>query len=578
MTNGEDAAFNGEAINRADREFLASLHDHPLVRHPLYSTRCPPPNANNPDAAFQAALDWMLVNYGYFGGAYLGRGGIISLVDGQIVSKSSWRDLMMTHVIEGPPGPNGGKPKLVHVVDVMLRHPQRIQIDGIQCRCDKPRPTFEEDGVTIYNRYWPPAHPKSGGEIETFKGFLARLIPDEKERKWLWDWLAHKIRKPWVPMIAIIMVGEEFGSGRGTLFEILELIFGEDYVVPCSFGEITGRAPGARFNTRYAHALIATIGEADDEDEHLQARRRLTFEALKNAIEPSERTRKPNEMKGHDSVTQRCARSTIIATQHRDLIKLPSGDRRICVLTCGIKMTVEQRKEIRDWMATPDNIGALSRALLETPAARVEEFDPYGDPPPFAGRLAMIGMGRTRLEDAYEAAIDALEGFPLFTMTQATSLISYFGDFRAVNGDWSDKARHTVAKNAYRLRERGEPNNRIQYGGRYEVLYARTKAEQRRWRGADTALIVKQLDAAKAMIVQCINSERTDLRTGLEKLASLQEETREKSSPMSNAERQRRWYYRHKKEGKPPPSPSPPPPSPSPPPSASSPPQEDEDA
>ena len=34
--------FDGDAISRADREFLASLGDHPLVRNPLYGVPCPP--------------------------------------------------------------------------------------------------------------------------------------------------------------------------------------------------------------------------------------------------------------------------------------------------------------------------------------------------------------------------------------------------------------------------------------------------------------------------------------------------------------------------------------------------------
>ena len=29
--------FDGDAISRADRKFLASLSDHPLMREPLYS-------------------------------------------------------------------------------------------------------------------------------------------------------------------------------------------------------------------------------------------------------------------------------------------------------------------------------------------------------------------------------------------------------------------------------------------------------------------------------------------------------------------------------------------------------------
>ena len=206
-------------------------------------------------------------------------------------------------------------------------------------------------------------------------------------------------------MVGVIMVAEEFGSGRGTLFDILELLFGEDYVVPCEFSELTGTSAAARFNDRLANALIATVNEAADEDGHQQARRRLNYEALKNNIEPSPRARRRFEKKGHDAYAQCSARSTIVATNHRDVIKLPPDDRRICVLTCGTEMTAEETTKIRAWMAIPENIGALHRALLATPAAPLDVFNPYGRPPPFAGRLEMIGMAKSRIEDAYEAAM-----------------------------------------------------------------------------------------------------------------------------------------------------------------------------
>jgi hypothetical protein len=417
------------------------------------------------------------------------------------------RELMKLYAIEGPPGPKGGKPKKVHVVDRLLEHPLRAQIDGIQCRCDKLRPTFEEDGVTLYNRYWPPAHAKSGGEVQGFEAFLARLIPDNTEREWMWNYLAHKVRRPWVPMVAIIMVAEEFGTGRGTLFNILELLFGEDYVVPCTFGELIGAAPGSRFNDRLANALIATVNEAVDEDGHEQARRRLHYDALKNTIEPSPTARHRFEAKGQHAYAQRSARSIILATNHRDVVKLPWDDRRISVVTCGRKMTPTDRTEIRAWMAVPENIGALYRALLMRPAVPFDVFDPYGDPPAFTGRKAMIGMAETRLEEAFQTATGALDGCSLFTMTQMQRLIAYFGDFRT--GDWSDKARHTVAKNAYRLRERDEPNNRIRYRNRQEIVYAHTSADQQRWHEADTELIIRQLDLAEVRVAQVIGAERS---------------------------------------------------------------------
>jgi hypothetical protein len=428
-------SFDGDAISRADREFLASLSDHPLMRNPLYSVpppplpdyaTLPPGRAVEPaqNACFAAALDWMLVNYAYCKSAFMGKGGIISLVDGEMGSIASLRGFMQPYalVIEGPK--KGIKTR--SVVDDWMKHPLRVHIDKIQARSDRPRPTFEEDGATVYNRYWPPTHPTSGGEIETFKTFFARLFPDKKEQEWLWNYLAHKARKPWVPMVAGIMVAEEFGSGRGTLFDILELLFGEDYVAPCTFGQLTGTSASARFNARLADALFAVVNEAVAEDGHLQAHRRLDYEALKNNIEPSPTARRPYEAKGQHVYAQRSAMSVLVATNHRDVIKLPRADRRCCVLTCGPRMTAKETEEIRAWMAIPENIGALYRALLETPAVPRDVFDPYGEPPPFEGRLTMIGMGETRLEDAYGAAIDALEGFPLFTMTQALRLISYF--------------------------------------------------------------------------------------------------------------------------------------------------------
>ena len=94
-------------------------------------------------------------------------------------------------------------------------------------------------------------------------------------------------------------------------------------------------------------------------------------------------------------------------------------------------------------------------------------------------------------------------------MTQMQRLIAYFGDFKT--GDLSGKARHTVAKNAYRLRERSESDNRITYRKRQEIVYARTNADQQRWHEADTELITRQLDIAEDRVTQVINAKRDGL-------------------------------------------------------------------
>ena len=424
-----DNIFDGDAISRADQEFLASLDAHPLRQNPWYGTPCPPPPDFGPfdpnDAAQTAArlaffadiVTWMLANYAYREGAFVSKGGAISLVDGEIISLPDLRGRMAPWALLHS-GPRGALKVRSPVEDWMLAKSRR-SIRREEMRPDQPRPTFTEDGYAIFNRYRPPAHPATGGNLAVFESYFARLIPDEAERTWMWHWLAHKARRPWIPMVAVIMVAEEFGSGRGTLFDILELVFGKDYVAPCSFGELTGKAPGARFNARLADALFVVVNEAVDEDGHQQSQRRTTYDALKNAFEPSPTARRRFEQKNQHVGAQRAAISGIIATQHTDVVKLPWDDRRFSVITCGAKMMAAQIAAIRAWMAVPENIGALHRALQATPAAALEDFDPFGTPPPFAGRLEMIGLGKTDVEDAYEAAMAALKGCSLFTRTQA---------------------------------------------------------------------------------------------------------------------------------------------------------------
>ena len=517
--------FDGDAISRADREFLASLSCHPLARHPLYSVPPPPrPNydgcttidarAEAQKACFPAALDWMLVNYAYTTDAFMGKGGIISLVDGKFATIASLHGFMQPYTIVEE-GPRGGLKKM-SVVDTWMTHPLRAHIDAIQCRSDKPRPTFEDDGLIVYNRYWPPAHPTAGGEIKTFVKFLMRLVPDKKERKWMWHWMGHKVRRPWVPMVAVIMVAEEFGTGRGTLFEILGLMLGKPYAVPCSFGELTGTSRGANFNARLADALLATVNEAVAEDGHQQAQRRLTYEAFKNVVEPSPTAIRRFEAKGQHAYAQQSAMSVMIATQHRDVMKLPPDDRRAEVITNGGRMTPDQRADIRAWMAVPENIGALYRMLLALPAAQLDVFDPFGQPPPFAGRLEMIGMGATRLEDAYAEARGAIEGCRLFTMTQVKRLLGYFGDY--TSGDWTDKALHIVAKQGYRVYGR----SRFRHRGRREPVYALTGAERRKWTPAGKETVLATLDRTEKRIAQVLRDKDSSLRDTAAQIIELQ--------------------------------------------------------
>ena len=67
----------------------------------------------------------------------------------------------------------------------------------------------------------------------------------------------------------------------------------------------------------------------------------------------------------------------------------------------------------------------------------------------------------------------------------------------------------------------------ISYLGRDEIIYARTKVDQKRWRLADTRMIVKQLEKAEAAIVRLINTGQMDIVARLAELRRGPEEEEE---------------------------------------------------
>src|SRR5262245_25870538 len=159
----DDEIFDGDAISRADREFLASLGDHPLKQNPLYGAPRPPvpdfgafdPKDRNQVAAkfafHEEVATWMLANYAYREGAFMSKGGAISLVDGEIISLADLRGRMapwaMLHI-----GPRGGIKMRSPVEDWMIAQ-ARLSVRREETRPDRPRPTFTEDRYTIFNRY-----------------------------------------------------------------------------------------------------------------------------------------------------------------------------------------------------------------------------------------------------------------------------------------------------------------------------------------------------------------------------------------------------------------------------------------
>jgi hypothetical protein len=439
---------------------------------------------------YNVAVGWLMTHCAWWPTGYNGAGGVIETraraghVDK--VRLTAMRTTLLTH-IKVEEGPRGGI-VIRNPIDEWMKADGRLVTEGARMRPDKPWPTYVDGGRMYINTYRPPRHARQGGSLAAWFAFMKHLIPDTRDRVWFEQWLAHKVQHPDVPMVAIIMVAVLQGTGRGTLFEILEMLFGREFVAIIDFSARTGSSSAARFNAAEAEMLFTLINEAAEADGFKLGHRRTAYEAIKTSTDPSGTRQRRYEEKFQAAYWDKPSDSTIIATQHRDAVRLPEGDRRFVVISNGEILSREGREAIRAWMGDRLNASALWRHLAAL--KRIPEFNPY-EAPMSDAKLDMIELGKTDTEIAWEHAKRMMQG-QLFTISQ---VVDHMRRNPAGYGpDFERRARRHALLCATRLKDRGEAHWRVSYKGVQEVVYVQDERARILWRASGRDEIIKELE------------------------------------------------------------------------------------
>lgn len=277
--------------------------------------------------------------------------------------------------------------------------------------------TFEPGGPawlktptgTYYNTYRDPQHPAEGGEVETWVRFLEHLIPDADERVWFEGWLAHKAQHPEQKGHGVILVAHNvYGAGRGTLFEILRKVFGTHNTRTVDFSSVTGRSGQAQYNDWISRTLWVFVPEVKEVDPY--AARSFTvkeqaYEALKEVADPTVAALRIKEKYGGIR-EEKVYANLLAATNHRDALALPAGDRRFAVLENGGPLPTDQAVEVHTWLRDPANIGALWRRLR----GMKTDYVPAGLPPRSAAKRAMVAASASDVDLAVEGVRQRCRG------------------------------------------------------------------------------------------------------------------------------------------------------------------------
>lgn len=369
---------------------------------------------------FKDRVAWLLDNYAYY--ARLDKIVTLDAEGENCMIPFSALNKLYAQWFEPEIGPRGGVSKIT-AAQCWLVDPNRLSIEDIQLRPDRPFPVFTENDKHYKNIYRRPTH-DGVGDIAPWRAFMVHLLPEPVEREWFLNWLAHKWLHPEVPGVGVVMVaadasGPIYGTGRGLLSDIMERLIGSRYVRRADFDLLTGKSGQSVYTGWYATSLLICVSEAkDDPDSGRWSHQRATYERLKEIIEPRATMKYFHHKYGMPGDAMQYT-SFFIASNNDDAVQIPENDRRIAVLRNGVQMTPETARGLTAWMNNPGNIAALASELE---ARDLTAFDVY-TPLHTETKTRMQTMARSEFDEWKLAVRAKLGRGALFTTNDLKSLM-----------------------------------------------------------------------------------------------------------------------------------------------------------
>lgn len=312
-----------------------------------------------------------------------------------------FRDLTAPYYTEEQ-GPRGGN-KLVRLADQWMQHAKRRQVRTVALRPDRPTPLYIEDGGVHLNIYRPNPLPETGEPRPGFE-FLERLLPVESERRYFTQWLSQKVLNPSIRGPGIIMVAHNtYGTGRGSLVQLLRRMFSPRLVRNINFDTLSGRTYQSQYNEWLTDSLIVAVDEAQETTSNVSRwqTRSNAYEKLKEIVDPGTQFLDVVR-KGRPNGPGMTFASILVMTNHMDSLVLPQNDRRFFICENGAPQEPSYWEQFHAWLAKPENVGAFVAALRKTD---LTGYNPYAVPPMTAAKADMVDSNLSEMDRLLEQAM-----------------------------------------------------------------------------------------------------------------------------------------------------------------------------
>jgi hypothetical protein len=311
-----------------------------------------------------------------------------------------------------------GAETTVHPVDLWMAHPERINVVGRDYRPDAPgeRVAWDVDqGGLVVNTYRAPSHeavpdgPARDAALALWQRYIEHLVPDAGERHWLVNKLASKVQRPELPGVVTLMVAPHQGTGRGTLFVLLEFMFGRRNCITLDRNKLFGKEGQGQYTDWRAGRLFGFVHEllAGDSGGGFQHRRLEMYEHLKVVGDPAAMAF--DVVEKYQGTRAAVAHvSLMIATNHLNALPIQYGDRRIAVIRGGA-VKLDDVPALRAMHAAKTD-PLFAAVVWEVLAAVEVDWDMVMQAPMFEGREAMIEENTSDLDTVISDVLERLPG------------------------------------------------------------------------------------------------------------------------------------------------------------------------
>ncbi|MER2196081.1 primase-helicase family protein [Methylobacterium brachiatum] len=282
-----------------------------------------------------------------------------------------------------------------------------------------------ERGTLIANQWQPGGVVPGKGDEKPVLEFFERFIPDTRSRKHVIQYLAHLYQRPAVKIEHGLTVSGGYGTGKGTLREIVAKLFGEHNIQKIEGGELEDKN-----NARWVDKQVLIVEETYHKGKY------ETYNRTKSLVVDDKFPVQDKYVKTYEGTSPR---GILVTTNEDAPMFIPEGDRRwfICVTppTPEDDEMAEHRaffKGFRDLLKRDDTAVAAFAYYLQH-EVDLSEFPSKGAPPMTAAKERAINASRTPLADGLVQLIR--NGAPPYLHKD---VVSYKDVLRALQtSDWS---------------------------------------------------------------------------------------------------------------------------------------------